>query len=49
MLASLPVVILIFATWTIASELTLIIPLGILIVTLAWWAWMNYRRGRGPS
>lgn len=29
---------------TIASELTLIIPLSILIVTLLWWAWLTYRR-----
>jgi hypothetical protein len=38
---------LVLADSTVAGELTLIIPLGLLIVTLAWWAWMSYR-GRRP-
>jgi hypothetical protein len=35
---------LLLASTTIAGELTLIVPLGLLIVTLAWWAWLAYRR-----
>lgn len=34
------------ASFTIASELTLIIPLAILILTLVWWAWMTRRGDR---
>jgi hypothetical protein len=31
---------------TIADELTLIIPLGLLLVTLGWWGWLLLRHGR---
>jgi hypothetical protein len=31
---------------TVSGELTLIIPLSLLLVTLGWWGWLFYRRGR---
>jgi hypothetical protein len=31
---------------TVASELTLIIPLATLLLTLGWWGWLLHRRGR---
>jgi hypothetical protein len=34
---------------TVASELTLIIPLGLLLVTLGWWGWLFHRRGGGSD
>lgn len=32
-----------------AEELTLIIPLAVLIVTLLWWGWLTFRRSGGSG
>jgi hypothetical protein len=35
---------LVLADATVARELTLIVPLGLLLLTLAWVCWLLYRR-----
>lgn len=37
---------LVLASDTIAEELTLIVPLGLLLLTLVWVIWMIRRQGR---
>ena len=39
--------LLLLADSTVAGEITLIVPLGLLVLTLAWWGWMVGRRGGG--
>jgi hypothetical protein len=34
------------ADTTLANELTLIVPLGLLLLTLLWVGWLLYRRDR---